>query len=122
MAYLYTVRLEKLEFYAYHGVHAGEKELGNRYQTDIHVTIKTEKPITNLSETIDYARIGEIVHHVIKNNSTDLLETLAYNIMEGIYTHFFYLPLQKISVKVSKFNPPIGHICEKSSVELEKEY
>lgn len=122
MAYLYTIRLEKLEFYAYHGVHACEKELGNRFQIDIAVTLTTKEPIKTLSETVDYAQIANLVHQVITSDSVDLLETLANSILYGIHSYFSFLPLRKIQIKISKFTPPIGYLCEKSSVELVKEY
>lgn len=122
MTYLYTVRLEKMEFYAYHGLHAGEKEMGNRFQTDIAITFKTEYPVKELSQTVDYAQVAIIIAQVMTGTSTDLLEVLAHEIIEKIYNQISCLTIQKISVKISKHNPPVGQICAVSSVELEKYY
>lgn len=122
MTYLYTVRLEKMEFYAYHGVHTGEKELGNRFQTDIAITFKTEYPVKELSQTVDYAQVATTIAQVMTGINTDLLEVLAHQIIEKIYSQISYLTVQKISIKISKYNPPIKQICAASSVELEKYY
>jgi dihydroneopterin aldolase len=122
MAYLYTIRLEKLQYYAYHGVHQKEKECGNHFQVDVAITLQTEHPIETLSQTVDYVQVAEIIENIMTGNSTDLLETLAHNIIENVYRVCNVLPVQKILVKVSKFNPPIKQICQISSVELEKQY
>lgn len=120
MKYLYTIHLEKLEFYAYHGVAKKEKEIGNRFEIDISISLLTTEPIQNLSQTVDYAHVAHITEKIINGHSVDLLETLAHDILENIYQEFAFLPLEKIKVKIKKIAPPIKQICHASSVEIQK--
>lgn len=46
-----------------------------------------------------------------------LLEHIGFNVIEKIREH--YPTVEKITVKVSKFNPPIGGVCTRAVITME---
>jgi len=116
---LAEINLEGLEFFAYHGVYSEERKIGNKYGVDISITANVaESALTDdLAKTIDY----EILYKIIKETvemPTKLLETIAKRIIERILAEISEVISAKVSV--AKFNPPVGGICQKAKVTMEK--
>ena len=113
-----VIRLEGIEFWAYHGVYESEKKKGNKFEVDIAVHYPFESELNDeLSNTINYERIYELVS-VVMAESSNLIEQVAVDIARKVQDAF--KDLEKVSVKVSKFNPPIaGEVrCASAEVEL----
>jgi dihydroneopterin aldolase len=113
------VVLEGLEFHAYHGVYPHERSSGNKFELDVAVETEFRESAfqDNLSGTINY----ETVYAVIKEEMTKpskLLERVGHNIAEKILSTF--PDALSVQVSISKFNPPVGGVCRKASVTLEK--
>jgi len=76
-------------------------------KTDVKITVKvkyeTEKIGDDLSKTIDYQLIGEMVQDLSKS-SFKLLETFAEKLIEQIQDKFRRLNLSSISVSIKKMN------------------
>ncbi|MDQ1086215.1 MULTISPECIES: dihydroneopterin aldolase [unclassified Siphonobacter] len=113
-----TIALEGLEFFSYHGFYEEEQKIGNRYSIDVIITVDFEQAaITDkLSETVNYSDVYQIVAELMRK-SHKLLEHIAYQIIQGIRDH--YPRVEKIKVSVSKYNPPVGGVCERSRITLE---
>ncbi len=111
------IRLEAMEFYSYHGYFDEEQKIGNRFTIDIalHADIVSAGKSDELSETIDYGQVYEVVSAVMKSPSK-LLETITTDINADILKAF--PTVAQVSTKVAKHNPPIGGICGQASVEL----
>lgn len=114
------VVLEGLEFHAYHGVYPHERSSGNKFEVD--VVIDTEFSDSafrdELTGTINYEDVYAIVKDVMERPAK-LLETVGHLIAEKSLRSF---PSAKaVEVKISKFNPPIGGVCKKASVVVNKE-
>ncbi|ODS82169.1 MAG: dihydroneopterin aldolase [Cytophagaceae bacterium SCN 52-12] len=111
------ISLEGLEFFAFHGVYEEEQRIGNRFSIDVHIDAEVVRAGVSdeLSDTIDYVRVCEIVAGVMKDSSS-LLETLALNIITVVKQT--YPSAKEVCVKVSKLNPPIGVICRNASVTM----
>lgn len=113
-----TIALEGLEFFAYHGYYPEEQLIGNKYalditvQTDFHEAARHDK----LSETVNYATLYQIATKVMKEPAK-LLEHIAFKVIENIREH--YPNVANITVKVSKFNPPVGGVCARSVITME---
>lgn len=116
---LAEINLEGLEFFAYHGVYSEERKIGNKYGIDIAIEANiSDSGITDdLSKTIDYEAVYQIVKKEVEN-PTKLLETIALRIVDKILVHF--PEVSKARVSVAKFNPPVGGICQKARVSLQK--
>lgn len=110
----FTIKLENLEFFAYHGLYPDEKINGNTFLVNIkieYVAIVQEK--VNLENAIDYVSVYEVVSEIM-NNPTELLENLCYDLVHSIKKRFS--SIKTIQAEVSKLNPPIGGKCEKTTV------
>lgn len=113
------VALEGLEFHAFHGVYPHERESGNWFEVDILAdTDFTSASISDdLVGTVNYEDLFRIVKTEMEIPSR-LLETVAHNITEEVMRQ---MPaIQRVELKISKINPPIGGKCRKASVILIK--
>jgi len=109
------VVLEGLEFHAYHGVYPHERSSGNKFEVDVSIdTVFSESAFRDeLTGTINYEDVYAIVKEAMERPAK-LLETVGHLIAEESLQKF---PSAKaVEVKISKFNPPIGGVCKKASV------
>lgn len=111
------ISLEGLEFFAYHGAYIEEQKIGNRYSVDIIIdtdfTLAAETD--RLKETVNYEDVYEHIKEVMHQKHR-LLEHIGYSIIERIRIQ--YPNVQLVEVSVSKFNPPIGGVCERARITL----
>ncbi|MCC5944413.1 MAG: dihydroneopterin aldolase [Bernardetiaceae bacterium] len=114
------VTLSELEFFAYHGVLAEERKIGNRYRVDVHLFLNLQKAgeTDALEHTIDYGEAYRIVAEQMKKTS-QLLEHIALQIIQNLLAKFE--KLQACEVIVHKFNPPIGGVAASSQVCMRRE-
>jgi len=113
------INLEGLEFFAYHGVYSEERKIGNKYGIDISITanVGDSAATDDLAKTIDYEIVYKIIKEVVEM-PTKLLETISKRIIERILIEFPEILAVKVSA--AKFNPPVGGICQKAKVTMEK--
>jgi 7,8-dihydroneopterin aldolase/epimerase/oxygenase len=115
------VTLEEMDFFAYHGVQAEERKIGNKYTVSIELTVdfshaaQTDK----LEGTVDYSEVYQIVKEVM-SVPAKLLEHVAYQIRQKLKEHF--KQLQAIKITVAKHNPPIGGICGQAKISIYEEF
>jgi dihydroneopterin aldolase len=113
-----TISLEGLEFFAYHGYYPEEQRIGNKYALDI--TINTdfiEAAVKDkLSATVNYETLYQIAAKVMQEPAK-LLEHIGFKVIASVREH--YPDVQKVTVRVSKFNPPIGGVCTRATITME---
>jgi dihydroneopterin aldolase len=110
------IELVGLDFFSYHGFYEEERKIGNRYTIDIKVlTNLSFNTSTPLESTINYEILGKIAQEE-SAKSCLLLEDLAFKIAQRILKQFE--SALETTISVSKHNPPIGIICEKSKVTI----
>jgi dihydroneopterin aldolase len=112
--------LEGLEFHAYHGVYPHERESGNWFEVDITVNADFLEGAERdeISGTVNYEILFSIIKEEMEKPSK-LLETVANQIVKKVLAD---LPsVEKVELKISKLNPPIGGKCKKASVSLVKD-
>jgi len=114
------VTLEGLEFFAYHGYYDEEQKVGNKYAVDVTVYADFDAAAEHdkLSETVDYETLYNIVAAEMKIRSR-LLENIGLRVIRTIFKHF--PEVNAADVSVSKFNPPIGGVCNRARVSLMRE-
>jgi dihydroneopterin aldolase len=113
------IALEGLEFHAYHGVYPHERDSGNWFEVDIAVETDFTKGAQKdeLSGTVNYETLFSLIKEEMEKPSK-LLETVAENIVNSVLEQL--LPVEKIELKISKLNPPIGGKCRKATIFLTK--
>ena len=101
------IQIENMEFYSFHGHFREERIVGNKFLVDL--TIETDMTIPaksdNLKDAVNYQKVYDIVKSQMEMKS-HLLEHIAGRILDSIYTDME--GIQKVTVKVSKMNPPMG--------------
>jgi dihydroneopterin aldolase len=109
------IRLNGMEFFAYHGYHAEERTIGNRYRVDIELeTNFGEAALSDdLSATINYEKVFGIVRDRMQVPAR-LLEHIAHEIVHHIRAAF--PQVERVQAEVTKFNPPLGGVCVSASV------
>jgi dihydroneopterin aldolase len=113
------IALEGLEFHAFHGVYPHERESGNYFEVDISVDaeIKNVSSSDSLETTVNYEDLFRIVKSVMESPAK-LLETVGEKTIAQIFAE---LPaVQKVELRISKLNPPIGAKCKKATVHMIK--
>ncbi len=111
--------LKNIRVFAYHGCLAEEALVGSDYSVDVMVYADLSKPglSDKLSETVDYVRINHIVMEEMGFKSK-LLEHAAKRIMDRIFREVAMAT--KVSVAVTKLNPPINGDVEAVTVILKQ--
>lgn len=107
------ILIEGLEVYGHHGVGREEKVLGQRLLYDVRLTIEDCRAAEtdDLSDSVDYTEVMDVITEVATVQSYSLLERLAQVTAEAILDRF---PIDEVWVQVTKPHPPVA--CALSSV------
>lgn len=92
-----------LDFVARHGVYQEERDEGRRFSVDVEVDLSDVQSTTsdNLSDTLDYRALAEVVLEVANGESHDLVEWLAAQMTRLIFER--YAVVEHVSVTIRKF-------------------
>ena len=116
---MFTIRLNKMKIFAYHGVHAEETVVGTEFEVSVQITFTENKKIEALADTLNYVN----VYGLIKDNFSKpvpLLETLAQNISEEIYK--VDERITSINITIDKLNAPMCNFTGSVGVTYSKSY
>lgn len=113
------IRIEGMEFFAYHGCYEAEQIVGNKFLVDLTLETDISLPAQsdNITDALNYHHAYNIVKEQMMIRS-NLLEHIAKRIIDALYQNF--PQLRKATVKVSKLNPPMGGQIRSVSVEFER--
>lgn len=112
--------IEDMEFFAFHGHYDEEKFAGNRFSVSIYLhtdTYKAEKS-DNLDDALNYQVVYAIINEIMTNTKSNLLEHLASNILDAMFSRF--TQLQKARIRIDKLNPPMGGKIGRVGVEIKR--
>ncbi len=114
------IKLNKMEFYAYHGCFDEETKVGNYFTVDLEVKTDTCKAEAsdNIEDALNYVSVYKIVAAEMAIPSK-ILENVAKRIMTALFNAFPNQILH-LEVTVAKMNPPLGGKMESVSVTLEE--
>jgi 7,8-dihydroneopterin aldolase/epimerase/oxygenase len=101
------ILIENMEFYSFHGHFKEERIVGNKFIVDLTIETDMKGPAEsdNLKDAVNYQRAYELVKLEMEKKS-HLLEHIAGRIIDAIYSEME--GIKKLTVKVSKMNPPMG--------------
>jgi len=114
------IQIEGMEFYAFHGHYREEQIVGNKFLVDLTIEADMEVPKStdNLKDAVNYQKAYQIVKHQMEQKS-HLLEHIAGRILDAIYSEMD--GIRKVTVKVTKMNPPMGGKIGSVSVVMSKQ-
>lgn len=117
---MHKILVEGIKIYAYHGCLVEEGKIGTNYIVD--VTMETDfteaAKSDDLSKTIDYVVVYDIVKTEMAIRSK-LIEQVGQRIVDKLKKQF--ATLKKVSVKVTKLNPPMNGNVERVSIVIDGE-
>ncbi len=113
------IQIENMEFYAFHGHFKEERIVGNKFLVDLTIETDMKLPAEsdNLKDAVNYQRIYDIVKSQMGMKS-HLLEHIAGRILDAIYAEM--QGIEKVTIKISKMNPPMGGQIGSVSVVMSK--
>ena len=113
------IRLNGMEFFAYHGCYPEEQRLGNHFLVDVVMDTEMEKAskTDDLNDALNYAEVYELVKQEMSIRS-HLLEHVSARILNILFERF--PQLDRVEVRVSKLNPPVGGQVKEVSVRQQR--
>src|SRR5690606_39275555 len=114
-----VIKISNIKVFAYHGCLDEEGKIGSDYRVDLKVKgdLSLSAKTDELKDTIDYVHLNRIVRQEMAIRSK-LLETVAERILNRILHELIIV--QKVTVSVSKINPPMGGNVEMVTVKRSK--
>ncbi|MDO4955911.1 MAG: dihydroneopterin aldolase [Bacteroidales bacterium] len=112
-----TIHLNKVRFYAFHGVMPQEQRVGAYFVVSLEIETDFSHALSSdsLENTVSYADVYELVKEEMKVPSK-LLEHVAGRIINRLYAEF---PLiQAVHITLDKENPPMGAQCKNCGIEI----
>lgn len=106
-----------LEYYAYHGVKNEEKKLGGKYQLDVDIHYDSKNAVINddINYAVNYEEIVYAVSELMLNESYDLIETLANEMLNTIFDKFEQVMIA--TVRIRKMNVPMRRVVKFVEIE-----
>ncbi|MEZ4856848.1 MAG: dihydroneopterin aldolase [Gelidibacter sp.] len=113
------IKVENIRVFAHHGCLKEETKIGSDYRVDIEVkaNLQTSANSDLLSDTVDYVFLNRVIREEMYQ-PTHLLETVAKRIITRILNEDQMV--KKVTVCVSKLNPPIGGDVEMVTIKMTK--
>ena len=114
-----SIKIKNIKVFAYHGCLDEEGKIGSDYRIDLKVKgdLSRSAKSDDLQDTIDYVHLNKIVKEEMAIRSK-LLEAVAERIINRVLEEL--LIVQKVTVDVSKINPPIGGNVQMVTVRRSK--
>ena len=102
-----VIRIQGMSFYGYHGVTAAERQTGRGYEVDCEFEVDFAEPgqTDDLTDTVDYEAVYNLIKDVVEGQSFALLERLATNLAIKLLDTF---PIYRVTLQVRKMSPPIA--------------
>ena len=108
-------------FYGYHGVLPEERSLGQRFVVDVDLSADLRKAgeSDDLTLTVNYAKVLDLVKSIVTGPSFLLIETVAERIASAVFAD--YPLVDAITVAIRKPSVPISSaVLGSSEVRIER--
>ena len=120
-----TIQVEGINVYGTHGVYDQEKKKGQEFRIDLQVELRENVlnfenyKSESFDNSVNYENLVNEVINLSNNNSYDLIETFAYDILESFRK---YGNISKTTVTVHKPNSPLKDLVKNISVTASEEF
>jgi len=112
------VSLRGMQFYGYHGATEAEREIGQRFEVDVELTVDADAVSDgDLGSTVDYRDVYAICKECCTSRRYRLIEVMGREIAHAILAD---LDLDGVRVTVRKPSVPLGGVitgCAEAVVE-----
>ncbi len=113
-----VIKIEDMEFYAFHGHYREEQIVGNRFLVDLEMeTDMTKAAATdNLEDAVNYQAAYRIIREQMRIKKSNLLENIASRILDALFSSLD--GIDRATVRIRKMNPPMGGPIKSVSVTM----
>ena len=113
------ITLKGIRFHGFHGVAEAEREIGQKFEADVELVFDfaAAARTDDLAQTIDYAKISDLIVRTGTEESFRLIETLAETLASRILYSF---PVREVTIVVKKLTPPISEALRYVAVEIRR--
>jgi dihydroneopterin aldolase len=112
------ILIHRIAIFAYHGVHAEEERLGQRFYVslDCRLDLSAAGRDDDWDSTVCYAQLTEIVSRIATGQRFRIIEALAEAIAAAALSKF--PRIEAITVTIQKPSAPVPAIIEGVTVEI----
>ena len=120
-----TIQVKGINVYGTHGVYEQEKKKGQEFRIDLQIELRENilnfenYKSESFDNSVNYENLVNEVINVSDNNSFDLIETFAYEILNNLRK---YNNISKATVTIHKPNSPLKELVEDISVIASEEF
>jgi len=117
------IRINNMKFWTYNGVLPEEQKLGQPIAIDLELRLdlSISGKSDDLTQTINYAEVFQMIAELVKGKSFKLMEALALSILDEIGQRW-QKQLHSALICVHKQYVPMPGIFDDVEIEMEKEY
>lgn len=114
---LYDIRLEGMEFRAYHGCYDLERLVGNRFVVDMKITVELGRVADDddVTKAVNYLTVYGLVRETMAVKQRTI-ERVASNIIGAVRERF--PQVEAVECRLAKLAPPLGGKVGRVSVTL----
>jgi dihydroneopterin aldolase len=111
--------LHNMVFRGHHGVHPAERELGQRFEVDVELSLDLSRAMASdaLQDTVNYSRAYAIVREEAEDHHYQLIEGLAGAIVRRLLAE---LAVTSVLVRVRKPQVPLNGILSYTAVQIQR--
>ncbi len=112
--------LKNMAFYAYHGVLAEEKVLGQKFYLDAELSLdlRAAGRSDDVEQTVSYAAVYRVIDGIVTGERFDLIEGLGHRICGEILASFDKVAAVRLTVR--KPGAPVNGHYDYFAVELNR--
>ena len=120
-----TIQVKGINVFGTHGVYEQEKKKGQEFRIDLQIELRENilnfenYKSESFNNSVNYENLVNEVINVSDNNSFDLIETFAYEILNSLRK---YNNISKATVTIHKTNSPLKELVEDISVTASEEF
>lgn len=109
--------LSGIECYAYGGVSAAEKEIGQRYRIDLELGLDTQPAARSdaIEDAVHYGHVHDAVVISLRSRPFNLLESATDRIATAVLQQF---TVHQVTVRLTKLLPPVDGVIASATVEI----
>lgn len=113
------ILLKGMAFYGWHGVLREEQVLGQRFTIDaeLYASLAKAAETDAIEDTVNYAKVYEVIRDIMNNQRFALLEALAREIGKQILLQFSLV--EHAVITVHKPSAPIPGVLDEIAVTIE---
>tara|TARA_Y100001970_G_scaffold84996_2_gene107191 strand:- start:712 stop:1080 length:369 start_codon:yes stop_codon:yes gene_type:complete len=113
-----SIRLNNLNFFAFHGLHKHEINEGQNFNLDLIISYNLSDSSDCISATIDYMDLYQIIKNTFTGKRFNLLESLGKQLILDIKNKYKTIYYIKINIR----KPSIEIDANKDFINVEIEY